>query len=85
MGLGPVVDVILDHIATIDYGYTNTTCSLFETTIRYLGGMLAGYDLLTGPFEGLASNVGTRKCNRETRLTELSNSKPRLTSCSASP
>ncbi|KAF2458611.1 hypothetical protein BDY21DRAFT_340773 [Lineolata rhizophorae] len=49
MDLPNVVDAILDHIETIDYSETNTTVSLFETTIRYLAGMLSGYDLLTGP------------------------------------
>ena len=50
-----ITDTIIDHIAQIDYSSTNETCSLFETTIRYLGGMLAGYDLLTGPFSDLTS------------------------------
>lgn len=57
MELPEVVDQIVDHIATIDYSKTNTTVSLFETTIRYLGGMLSGYDLLTGPLSCLASDV----------------------------
>ncbi|KAI5300819.1 maturation of Asn-linked oligosaccharides protein, partial [Ascosphaera pollenicola] len=35
-----------DHVDTIDYSKTNSGVSLFETTIRYLGGMLSGYDLL---------------------------------------
>ncbi|PGH06195.1 hypothetical protein AJ79_06583 [Helicocarpus griseus UAMH5409] len=42
-----VVKTILEHIATIDYSQTKTGVSLFETTIRYLGGMLSGYDLLS--------------------------------------
>ncbi|KAK2861435.1 hypothetical protein FQN49_004201 [Arthroderma sp. PD_2] len=46
MGLPDVVDTILDHVAKIDFSQTDDMCSLFETTIRYLGGMLSGYDLL---------------------------------------
>ena len=50
MGNQKVVDQILNYIPTIDFKYSNeTTISLFETTIRYLGGLLAGYDLLSGP------------------------------------
>lgn len=57
MGQTDIVDIIIGHIATIDFSYTNETCSLFETTIRYLAGMLAGYDLLTGPFANTTSNT----------------------------
>jgi mannosyl-oligosaccharide alpha-1,2-mannosidase len=57
MDLPDIVDKILDHIAQIDYSKTDISVSLFETTIRYLGGMLAGYDLLKGPLSGLEKNV----------------------------
>ena len=53
----PIVTDILDYIATIDYTTTATEVSLFETTIRYLGGMLSGYDLLKGPLSALATNA----------------------------
>ncbi|KAL4970509.1 glycoside hydrolase family 47 protein [Aspergillus stella-maris] len=55
-----IVNQIIDHIATIDYSQTDSTVSLFETTIRYLAGMLSGYDLLKGPAAGLMdeSKVG---------------------------
>lgn len=56
MGQKDIVNQILDHIATIDYTKTNTTVSLFETTIRYLGGMLSGYDFLNGPLADLADD-----------------------------
>ena len=52
----PIVTDILNYIATIDYTTTATEVSLFETTIRYLGGMLSGYDLLKGPLSQLAEN-----------------------------
>ncbi|KAL4934333.1 glycoside hydrolase family 47 protein [Aspergillus undulatus] len=48
-----IVNQIIDHIATIDYSKTDTMVSLFETTIRYLAGMISGYDLLKGPAAGL--------------------------------
>lgn len=50
MRLPDVVADMLNYIPTIDFSRTPTQVSVFETTIRYLGGMLAGYDLLTGPF-----------------------------------
>lgn len=51
MGQSDIVRQITDFIPTIDYSMSipNESVSLFETTIRYLGGMLSGYDLLTGP------------------------------------
>ncbi|EAW07379.1 glycoside hydrolase family 47 protein [Aspergillus clavatus NRRL 1] len=52
-----IVHEILDHIATIDYSKTSDTVSLFETTIRYLGGMLSGYDLLKGPAADLVKDT----------------------------
>ena len=54
-----VASRILEFIPTIDYTTTRTTdsVSLFETTIRYLGGMLSGYDLLKGPLAYLATDT----------------------------
>ncbi|KAF4209010.1 hypothetical protein CNMCM8980_001687 [Aspergillus fumigatiaffinis] len=51
-----IVNQILDHIAKIDYSKTSDMVSLFETTIRYLGGMLSGYDLLKGPAADLVKD-----------------------------
>lgn len=51
-----IVDEILTYIATIDFTKTDTEVSLFETTIRYIGGMLSAYDLLNGPFKGLVTD-----------------------------
>ena len=53
----PIVTDILDYIATIDYTTTATEVSLFETTIRYMAGMLSGYDLLKGPLSNLTTNT----------------------------
>ncbi|GAP88406.1 putative glycoside hydrolase family 47 protein [Rosellinia necatrix] len=50
-----VVNQIVDHIKTVNFNRTvdgAENVSLFETTIRYLGGLVSAYDFLTGPFEG---------------------------------
>ena len=58
-----IVDIILDFVPTVDFTKNNarpahgpSSTSLFETNIRYLGGMLGAYDLLKGPFSHLASD-----------------------------
>ncbi|OCK79791.1 glycoside hydrolase family 47 protein [Lepidopterella palustris CBS 459.81] len=58
MELSDVVNEIIDYIPSINFAVTATEVSLFETTIRYLGGMLAGYDFLKvgGPLSNLAAN-----------------------------
>ncbi|KAG5914497.1 hypothetical protein E4U42_000447 [Claviceps africana] len=53
-----VVQPILDHITQINFSTTaeaNYGISLFETNIRYLGALLSGYDLLTGPYKLLGA------------------------------
>lgn len=45
MGKADVVHDVLKHIATIDWNKTapgKESVSVFETTIRYLGGLLSG-------------------------------------------
>jgi mannosyl-oligosaccharide alpha-1,2-mannosidase len=42
MQIPSIVDRILEFIPTIDFDKTSTEISLFETTIRYIGGMLSG-------------------------------------------
>ncbi len=37
-----VVDQILDFVPTINFDKTGSDISLFETTIRYLGGLVSG-------------------------------------------
>ncbi|KAH8897012.1 glycoside hydrolase [Thozetella sp. PMI_491] len=46
-----VVDTILSYVPTIDFDHSKGDISLFETTIRYLGGLVSAYDLLTGPLK----------------------------------
>jgi mannosyl-oligosaccharide alpha-1,2-mannosidase len=42
MGKWDVVGQILAYVPTINFDNTTDSVSLFETTIRYLGGLLAG-------------------------------------------
>lgn len=56
MGEKETVNQIISYIPTINWYQTPIEVSLFETTIRYLGGMLSGYDLLSGPLANLAEN-----------------------------
>ncbi|KAK2757895.1 maturation of Asn-linked oligosaccharides protein [Arachnomyces sp. PD_36] len=53
MGNREAVNSILDHIAEVDFSYSAEDVSFFETSIRYLAGMLSGYDLLDGPASDL--------------------------------
>ena len=57
MGNKPVVNQILPYIPSINWSVSkdNEVVSLFETTIRYLGGLLSAYDLLSGPLASLAT------------------------------
>ena len=75
MGLDSIALTILDYIPKIDFtvSYQNESVSLFETTIRYIGGMLSGYDLLTGPFSSLATNMTTEVNALLTQSEKLAN------------
>lgn len=42
MQVPEIVDTILEFIPTVDFDQTDDEISLFETTIRYVGGMLSG-------------------------------------------
>jgi hypothetical protein len=44
MQIPDIVNTILEFIPTIDFDQTCDQISLFETTIRYIGGMLSGMD-----------------------------------------
>ena len=61
MEIPGIVDDIVAYVPTIDWSVSadDQPVSLFETTIRYLGGLLSGYDLLTGPLSNLTTNVGS--------------------------
>lgn len=64
MGEKTIVNQILDYVPTIDWSvsYEDQVVSLFETTIRYLGGLLSGYDLLSGPLSDLADDKNKVAC-----------------------
>lgn len=68
-----IVNFILDYIPTVDFSRTvtprNSVVSLFETNIRYLGGMIGAYDLLKGPFSHLDVNA----TNVDALLTQAAN------------
>lgn len=56
MGQKDIVNQIIEYIPSINWSTTPSEVSLFETTIRYLGGMISGYDFLSGPLADLAEN-----------------------------
>ncbi|GAB0137839.1 hypothetical protein EsDP_00006092 [Epichloe bromicola] len=63
LGESETVNQILKHVATIDFTTTkeaNSSVSLFETNIRYLGGLIAGYDLLKGPSKKLVNGANSK-------------------------
>lgn len=53
-----IVNEIISYVPSIDWSVSanHEIVSLFETTIRYMGGFLSGYDLLSGPLASLADN-----------------------------
>ncbi|CAN8097644.1 unnamed protein product [Discula destructiva] len=64
-----IVSKSLDYIPTIDYtrGLDDSSCSLFETNIRHVGGLLGAYDILSGP---LANVAGGRADDVKALLTQ---------------
>ncbi|KAB5583110.1 glycoside hydrolase [Coniochaeta sp. 2T2.1] len=54
-----VVNQILAFVQTIDFDAAIGDVSLFETTIRYLGGLLSAYDLLSGPLKGKSNDTSS--------------------------
>lgn len=52
-----VVNQILAYVQTINFDNAIGDVSLFETTIRYLGGLLSAYDLLQGPLNGKSNDT----------------------------
>lgn len=59
MGEADIINDIVEHIQSIDFGATapgSESVSLFETTIRYLGGLLSAYDFLSGPLNKYAKD-----------------------------
>jgi len=73
MELPDIVNQIVAYVPHINYAvsYQNHSVSLFETTIRYLAGMISGYDLLSGPLDHLVNS--TNKRNVATLLSQSEN------------
>ncbi|KAF2200068.1 mannosyl-oligosaccharide alpha-1,2-mannosidase-like protein [Delitschia confertaspora ATCC 74209] len=69
MGQRDIVNQIISYVPTINFTTTATEVSLFETTIRYLGGLVSGYDFLSGPLAHLADD----KKNVDALLTQAQN------------
>jgi mannosyl-oligosaccharide alpha-1,2-mannosidase len=61
MDMPDVVADILDFIPKINFNYTATSISLFETNIRYLGGMISAYDLLSDTFASMVKDKSVVK------------------------
>ena len=59
MGIPEIVNQIVDYVPSIDWSVSadDQPVSLFETTIRYVAGLLSGYDLLKGPLSDLVDDV----------------------------
>lgn len=61
MDLPDIVNQIVDYVPDIDWSVSanDQPVSLFETTIRYVAGLLSGYDLLKGPLSDLVDDVSS--------------------------
>jgi mannosyl-oligosaccharide alpha-1,2-mannosidase len=59
MNIPEIVNQIVDYVPEINWSVSsnNQPVSLFETTIRYMAGLLSGYDLLSGPLSSLVNDV----------------------------
>ncbi|KAI5861396.1 glycoside hydrolase family 47 protein [Durotheca rogersii] len=57
MGNKEVIAQVVEHIQQVNFNVTvvgEESVSLFETTIRYLGGLVSAYDFLSGPLSQYA-------------------------------
>jgi hypothetical protein len=73
MGNAEIVKQILAYVPDIDWSVSadDQPVSLFETTIRYVAGLLSGYDLLKGPRSDLIDDVSAPKQDSENRMLIL--------------
>lgn len=62
MNIPEIVNQIVDYVPEIDWSVSanDQPVSLFETTIRYVAGLLSGYDLLNGPLSDLVEDVSIK-------------------------
>ncbi len=61
MGNIDVINKLVDWVPSINFNKSVGDISLFETTIRYLGGLLSAYDLLNGPLKQYARSADSTK------------------------
>lgn len=63
MQIPEIVNQIVDYVPDIDWSVSanDEPVSLFETTIRYVAGLLSGYDLLKGPLADMVDDVSTKQ------------------------
>ena len=57
MDIPEIVGDVLKNVGKINFAVTQTDVNLFETTIRYLGGLISGFELLKGPKANLVPQV----------------------------
>lgn len=69
MDLPDIVNQIVNYVPDIDWSVSanDQPVSLFETTIRYVAGLLSGYDLLKGPLSDLVDDVSSSRHQYENR------------------
>jgi mannosyl-oligosaccharide alpha-1,2-mannosidase len=91
MKLPVIVNQIVDYVPDIDWSVSanNEPVSLFETTIRYVAGLLSGYDLLNGPLSNLVDDVSRFPSHEDEETVKLTTSpsyrKPKSTPSSNKP
>jgi hypothetical protein len=73
MGNAEIVNQIVNYVPDIDWSVSadDQPVSLFETTIRYVAGLLSGYDLLKGPLSGLCEDVSVPESDYGNRMLIL--------------
>lgn len=76
MKLPVIVNQIVDYVPDIDWSVSanNEPVSLFETTIRYVAGLLSGYDLLNGPLSNLVDDVSCFPSHEDEETMKLTTS-----------
>lgn len=86
MDLPEIVNQIVDYVPDIDWSVSadNQPVSLFETTIRYVAGLLSGYDLLSGPLSDLVDDVSIPQLLIDDKKLKLSR-QPKSTHSSNKP
>jgi len=73
MGNSKIVNQIVNYVPDIDWSVSanDQPVSLFETTIRYVAGLLSGYDLLKGPRSDLVDDVSVPHQDPENKMLIL--------------